>query len=54
MVARPQDKHTTEGAQVWRLGDAILGVYNRDARRLTLQVGSGYQMPNQRQVTSSR
>jgi hypothetical protein len=29
-------------AEVDRLGDAILGVYDRGSRRLTLQVGSGY------------
>ena len=28
--------------EVGRLGDAILGVYDREARRLTLEVGSGY------------
>jgi len=35
-------RETRPCAEVERLGDAILGVYDRGARRLTLQVGSGY------------
>ena len=35
-------RQTRPRAEVERLGDAIVGVYDRDTRRLTVQVGSGY------------
>jgi hypothetical protein len=35
-------RKTRPYAEVERLGDAIVGIYDRDTRRLTLQVGSGY------------